>query len=403
MKMKIAIVVHGRFHSFDLARALIERGHDVTVFTNYPKWAVEKFGVAKDRVMSFWPHGVLSRAAWKLNQRGVMRYPESWLHSSFSRWAAAELEKEDWDVVHTWSGVAEEILKRLKGKSYQKLIMRGSAHVRTQARLLEEEEQRTSTPQDRPSEWMIGREEREYELADVIVTLSTFAYDSFVAEGVPSSKLERLPLGANLKSFRPPSEIVESRCQRILSRYPLRILYVGAVSFQKGFFDLATIIRELQGANVCFRSVGPIVPETKRLLSEVSQLVEIIPKRPQSELPFWYAWGDVFVFPTVQDGYAAVLAQANASALPVLATTNCGGPDLIREGEMGWLFPIRTPDAFIERLRWCDAHREELAGMVRRIYSEFKSRDWSDVAIDFETLCLSRQRTHAFGKTGNGK
>ena len=32
--MKIAIVVQGRFHAFDLAQALVGRGHDVTVFTS---------------------------------------------------------------------------------------------------------------------------------------------------------------------------------------------------------------------------------------------------------------------------------------------------------------------------------------------------------------------------------
>ena len=37
--MKVAIVVQGGFHAFDLARALIGRGHDVTAFTNYPAWA----------------------------------------------------------------------------------------------------------------------------------------------------------------------------------------------------------------------------------------------------------------------------------------------------------------------------------------------------------------------------
>lgn len=56
--MKIAIVVHGRFDAFDLARALIARGHDVTLFTNYPGWAVEPFGISKMYVRSFVLHGV---------------------------------------------------------------------------------------------------------------------------------------------------------------------------------------------------------------------------------------------------------------------------------------------------------------------------------------------------------
>ena len=63
--MKIAIVVHGRFHAFDLARELSPR-HDVTVFTNYPKWAARRFGLVPDQVRSFWPHGIASRAAgWR--------------------------------------------------------------------------------------------------------------------------------------------------------------------------------------------------------------------------------------------------------------------------------------------------------------------------------------------------
>ena len=36
-----------------------------------------------------------------------------------------------------------------------------------------------------------------------------------------------------------------------------------------------------------------------------------------------------------------------------------------------------------------NAHREELAAMVRRIYNDFKPRDWADVAADFESICLN--------------
>ena len=51
------------------------------------------------------------------------------------------------------------------------------------------------------------------------------------------------------------------------------------------------------------------------------------------------------------------------------------------------MLPIRSPQAFLDRLRWCDSHRAELAEMVTAAYSEFRTRDWSDVAADFEALC----------------
>src|SRR5262249_11598523 len=91
MRLKIALVVHGRFHAFDLARELLRRGHEVTVFTNSPRWAVKRFGVPAERVRGFWQHGVLSRATWQLAQHGARGYSEAWLHTMFGRWASAQV------------------------------------------------------------------------------------------------------------------------------------------------------------------------------------------------------------------------------------------------------------------------------------------------------------------------
>lgn len=388
-RLKIAIAVHGRFYAFDLARALLQRNHRVMLFTNYPTWAVRQFGIPAAAVRSFWPHGVASRLARSLYEAAGTPYPETVLHPLFGRWAAAQLAKEHWDLIYGWSGVSEEILSAMRGNGILRLLQRGSAHIRTQARLLEEEEQRTGARLDRPSSWAILREEREYALADRIVVLSTFAHASFTAQGVPPDKLSLLPLGARLETFRPGPAIVEARCERIASGAPLRVLYVGALSFRKGLWDLAAILRRFTGAEFQFRCVGPQMAEAARLLVDLSPLAEFVPKQPQRDLGQWYAWGDIFIFPTIEDGYAEVLAQAQAGGLPILTTANCSGPDLIRDGETGWVLPIRDPQAFVERLRWCSTNREAVAAMVRRIYSDFQPRDWDDVAADFEALSLA--------------
>jgi hypothetical protein len=56
--------------------------------------------------------------------------------------------------------------------------------------------------------------------------------------------------------------------------------------------------------------------------------------------------------------------------------------------------PIRSPEAFVERLRWCDTHRVELAKMVRHLYDDFRPRTWADVARDFESLCAEPATIH---------
>jgi glycosyltransferase involved in cell wall biosynthesis len=393
-KLKIAILVHGRFHAFDLAKALLKRGHDVYLFTNYPKWAVKRFGFPTKRVHSFWVHGILTRIVRKLDpNKNVINRDRYW-HPLFGRWAAQQMSKEKWDVVHLWSGVSEESLLKLKKQSKLRLMMRGSAHISTQSELLKQETQRTGVAQDHPSEWMIAREKSEYDLADVIITLSSFARQTFIDKGFSTEKVKMLPLGAILTAFRPPAEVIEKRCERILSGDALRVLYVGAVSYQKGFKDLVEIVRGLNNgehqAHFTFRVIGPVTPEVKSLVADMEGKIEFIPKRPQAELPEHYNWADVFVFPTIQDGYAVVLTQASASSLPILATTNCGGPDFIREGQTGWILPIRDPQAFIDRLNWCDSHRAELVEMVRQSYQKFKVRDWDNVAADFEDICLEK-------------
>ncbi len=387
--MKIAIAVHGRFHAVDLARELSRR-HDVTVFTNYPKWAAQRFGLSPAQVRSFWAHGVASRLAWWLHDRLSIPFPEAFFHRLFGRWAAARIAAEDWDVVHSFSGVSEEILRATSSHAGLRMMVRGSAHIRTQARLLEEEELRTRTRMDRPSRWIVAREEREYVLADLILVLSRFAWDSFVAEGVSPNRLTMLPLGARTDHFRPSPEIADARRARILSGEPLRVLFVGALCFRKGMLDMASILRSPGSRRFQFRLVGPVSQEARELVRSLDSSAEFIPKQPQHDLPASYAWGDLFVFPTIEDGFAVVLAQAAAAALPILTTSNCCGPELIREGQTGWVLPIRDPQAFTERLVWCDSHREELAEMVRRIYCQFQPRTWTDVADDFEAICAER-------------
>jgi glycosyltransferase involved in cell wall biosynthesis len=385
MKLKIAIVVHGRFHAFHLGRELINQGHNVTLFTNYPKSVVSRFGIPKERVVTFLFHGLLSRFLHFFEENLSMDFRE-FTQTLFSKWAAKKLAVEGWDVIYSFSGVAEEIFKSISKGHTLYFLVRGSSHIRTQAKLLEEEERRAGVPIDRPKAWIVAREEREYELADAVAVLSTFAKRSFLEEGFPENKLRLLPLGAQLSHFRPSENVIEDRCQRIVTGQPLRVLMVGTFSFRKGAVDFLKIAESLKGTCM-FRFVGKLENEVKHHFSGDQSNIEFIPRQPEFNLPSFYKWADIFLFTTIEDGFAVVLAQAQASGLPILTTTNCSGSDIIREGQTGWVLPIRDPQAFVDRLCWCDAHRSELAQMVRATYEHFKPRDWSDVADDFVSIC----------------
>jgi glycosyltransferase involved in cell wall biosynthesis len=316
-------------------------------------------------------------------------------NTAFARWSARVIPKQEWDVVFSMSGVAGELFEALENRrATLRVLHRGSSHIRTQRRLLEEEERRAERWIEKPSDWIVAREEREYELADVIHVLSEFARHSFLEAGTSADKLYLLRLGVRLKSFQPVPAVIEERCRRIRSGAPLRVLSVGTFCCRKGALDLREVVRRLHGGAYSFRFVGPVAPDARALAADIATMATFTGKRPQAELPRDYEWGDLFLLPTVEDGFAVVLTQALASGLPLVVTPNCAGPDLIREGEHGWVVPIRSPAAIAERLQWCHDHRAELAKMVKNVYQSSHAFDWKQTAEMAErNMTLGRERT----------
>jgi glycosyltransferase involved in cell wall biosynthesis len=405
--MKFAIVVHGRFHAFDLAKALLQQGHEVTVFTNYPAWAARKFGLPEHAIRGFWLHLVLYKLLYKFSNSGLRWDTSAFLNHVFGKWVAKQVAKGSFDVVHCFSGVAVELLASRSGRPGDHgrtihLIVRGSAHIAVQDALLQEEELRSKLKIERPSTTIMERERKEYDTADRIVTLSTFAFNSFVSQGIPPARLALLRLGVDVSRFVATPEMLEARYRRIASGASLRVLWVGTMSLRKGLMDYIEIVKALAGENFEFRFVGTVPGDLRSLASQLSSSVELIPKQPHWELRQQYGWGDVFIFPTIEDGFAVVLAQAAANGLPILATTNCAAPDMIGENTTGWVLPIRSPGAFIERLRWCDRNREAMVTMARRVSEEFVPRTWDDVGRDFTELCQNTIRSVTANSVAQG-
>ena len=63
-----------------------------------------------------------------------------------------------------------------------------------------------------------------------------------------------------------------------------------------------------------------------------------------------------------------------ASGVPVIATDHSGGPDVIREGEDGFVVPIRDSDALAERIAWLHQHAEARTAMGKSARSRVEER-----------------------------
>lgn len=366
-KFSVTISALGRFHAYDLARELAQRGYLRALLTSQPRFQVAKWGVPREKITSLIRHEGTIRLAQRTGLGRLIPHLDYLASERFDRAMARRLPSSD--VVVAWSSKALHTLRKARSQGAMTVVERGSSHIATQRRLMEDELQRWGVlPRLPPVDpWMVDKEIQEYAEADAIAIPSSFVRRTFLENGVPESKLVQVPYGVNLDSFR------------VLPRTDpaFRVLFVGGLSLRKGIPDLLEAVR-LADAELWL--VGPMHDEVRSMIPPSSK-VRLFGKVPQARLAEFYAQADAFIIPSIEEGMAMVILQALACGCPVICTPNSGGGDVVVEGRNGFIVPIRDPRAIadrIERLRSSLALQKDMRAAARA--SVQGARSWGDYA-----------------------
>jgi glycosyltransferase involved in cell wall biosynthesis len=232
----------------------------------------------------------------------------------------------------------------------------------------------------KPSTWIIEREEAEYQLADQVQVFAQFSKNSFLARGFDPTRLAVVPLGVRVQAFRPTAAVVTERLARLKRGEPLRVVCVGNVSRQKGIRTWSEFFARTDRTCITVRFVGELTSDAQEHIAVLNSQVEFRGKVPQAELPIHYAWADLFVLPTIQDGFSVVVAQALAACVPVITTTSNGAADVIVPNETGWVIPPQRADVLNETLAMLNADRTLLCSAVERLQTASFDLDWAESA-----------------------
>jgi glycosyltransferase involved in cell wall biosynthesis len=87
---------------------------------------------------------------------------------------------------------------------------------------------------------------------------------------------------------------------------------------------------------------------------------------------------DVLVFPSLHEGFGLVILEAMSQGLAVITTPHTGGPDVIREGQDGFIVPIRSADAIAEKLGLLAGDRLMLAEMKEAARETARRHTWEN-------------------------
>ena len=70
----------------------------------------------------------------------------------------------------------------------------------------------------------------------------------------------------------------------------------------------------------------------------------------EAEKPEHFNLGDVFLFPSAMEGFGLTVAEAMSSGLPVVASNRGSIPELVVDGEGGFVCDPAGPGPFVEKL-----------------------------------------------------
>ena len=197
---------------------------------------------------------------------------------------------------------------------------------------------------------------RETQMASNFLVASSFTRSTLIEHGADPQRIRVVSYGVDTHRFVPASDRSASTSR------PLHLLFVGRINQRKGIKYLLQALSVLRTKNVRLTVCGRVV-DSLEIFRPCAELVEIRPSVSEAELAAAYRAADLFVFPSIAEGFGQVLLESLASGLPILSTTRTAAPDLIEEGREGFVVAPGDVAALAARIDWALTHRADLEAM----------------------------------------
>ncbi|MBE9166054.1 glycosyltransferase [Pleurocapsales cyanobacterium LEGE 06147] len=182
----------------------------------------------------------------------------------------------------------------------------------------------------------------------LFIAVSNFIKTKLLEQGFPSEKVITLYDGINTKEFQPNPTV---------EREPV-VLFVGRLTGKKGceylIKSMARIQSVLPDVELIIIGDGSLRSELEALAAKLLKRYQFLGFQPLNVVKSWMNRARLLAVPSVTteegdaEGLPTVVVEAQAMALPVLATFHAGIPEAVIDGETGFLVPERDYEGFAE-------------------------------------------------------
>lgn len=208
--------------------------------------------------------------------------------------------------------------------------------------------------------------------ADKILSVSEDLKLHIVNLGINEEKVHVVPNGVDTKKFKPAGK-AHARNLLNLPQDKNIVLFVGALRKIKGVDYLIEAAENFVNSNTHLFMVGRDDGLKRNLEKRAHELkiadyIKFTGPVNHDDIPLWISASDILVLPSLSEGRPNVVLEALACEVPVVATNVGGIPELMVDGETGYLVPAKSPRELSRKINKLleDKNRRENMGKLGR-------------------------------------
>ena len=236
-----------------------------------------------------------------------------------------------------------------------------------------------------------------YRRVDEVFYVGALNRDYFMKCGLQANQLISAPHAVdNVRFFADESlyekKALEERAKLGITANTVVFVYAGKFYALKQLDVLIEAFQQLKGEQyrLVFYGSGELEHQLKEKACNDRRILFAAFKN-QSEMPWVYRTGDVFVLPSKHETWGLSVNEAMASGRPVIASNRCGCvPELILEGTTGFVFSAGSSKDLLKQLQKFQ-RKEVAAEMGKNAKMHIRKFSLEAVAAAFEKSVLVNQ------------
>ena len=183
--------------------------------------------------------------------------------------------------------------------------------------------------------------------------------DDIIRLGCPEEKVIVLYGGVDLKKFKLKKRVKKEKIKIIMCGR-----FVEKKGFEYGIRAFAKIAKDHKNTLMYIIGDGKLREKLKELTISlnISSKIKFLGVLPHREVQKQMEESDIFLAPSItakngdKEGIPTVIKEAMATGLPVISTYHAGIPELVKDGETGFLVTEKDVEAITEKISYLITH-----------------------------------------------